>query len=261
MKQNFFKMQAQGNDYIFFDFLQENEPEIDFPKLARKICDRHFGVGADGIILLLKTSENDAFMEIFNADGSLAEMCGSALRCTIAYLNTFLEKTTFSIQTRTGQRKGWLISNEESPLVKIDIGIPKLINKDLIKIGNFEGLVVSVGNQHFVTFVDNLDFDYANKFGPVIEKNNFFSEGINIEFVKIISSKKIEIKVWERGVGETLACGTGACAAVFAGIQQNFLENSVDVIFPGGILKVEFHGEKIFLTGKVDFVFFGVYEF
>ena len=261
MKLNFFKMQAQGNDYLFFDFLHENVPQIDFPKLAQKICDRHFGVGADGIVLLLKSSENDAIMKIYNADGSQAEMCGSALRCTVAYLNSLSEKRTFSIQTKAGQRIGWLVSNEGSPVVKADFGLPKLLNKDLLKIGNFEGLAVSIGNPHFVTFVDNLDADIAEKFGPEIEINELFPERTNIEFVKIISLNKIEIKVWERGTGETLACGTGACAAVFAGIHQKLLENSVDVIFPGGTLKVEFNGESIFLTGKVDFVFSGVYEF
>jgi len=254
-------MQAQGNDYLFFDFLQENVPQIDFSKLARKICDRHFGVGADGIVLISKASENDASMKIYNADGSQAEMCGSALRCTIAYLNSLSEKKSFSIQTKAGQRIGWIVSNEGSPIVKADFGLPKLINKNLIRIEKFEGLAVSVGNPHFVTFADNLDTDIAEKFGHEIEINEFFTERTNIEFVKIISPNEIEIKVWERGTGETQACGTGACAAVFAGIHQNFLENIVDVIFPGGILKVEFDGESIFLIGKVDFVFFGVYEF
>lgn len=254
-------MQAQGNDYLFFDFLHENVPQIDFPKLARKICNRHFGVGADGIVLISKASENDASMKIYNADGSQAEMCGSALRCTIAYLHLLSEKKSFSIQTKAGQRVGWVISNEESPIVKADFGLPKLISKNLIRIEKFEGLAVSIGNPHFVTFADNLDSDIAEKFGPEIEINEFFPERTNIEFVKIISSNEIEIKVWERGTGETLACGTGACAAVFAGIHQKLLENSVDVIFPGGTLKVEFNGENIFLIGKVDFVFSGVYEF
>ncbi|MCK4312987.1 MAG: diaminopimelate epimerase, partial [Candidatus Cloacimonetes bacterium] len=171
MKLNFFKMQAQGNDYLFFDFLHENVPQIGFSKLAQKICDRHFGVGADGIILLLKSSENDASMKIYNADGSQAEMCGSALRCTVAYLNSLSEKKTFSIQTEAGQRIGWLVSNEESPIVKADFGLPKLINKNLLKIGNFEGLAVTIGNPHFVTFVNNLDADIAKKFGSVIEIN------------------------------------------------------------------------------------------
>jgi len=261
MKLNFFKMQAQGNDFIFFDFLHENVPQIDFPKLARQICNRHFGVGADGIVLISKAYENDASMKIYNVDGSQAEMCGSALRCTIAYLNSLSEKKSFSIQTKAGQRIGWIISNKGSPIVKADFGLPKLINKNSIRIERLEGLSVSIGNPHFVTFVDNLEADIAEKFGPEIEINEFFPEHTNIEFVKIISPNEIEIKVWERGTGETLACGTGACATVFAGIHQNLLENSVDVIFPGGILKVEFNGEKIFLTGKVDFVFFGVYEF
>jgi len=261
MKLNFFKMQAQGNDYLFFDFLQEDVPQIDFSKLANKICDRHFGVGADGIVLISKASENDAIMKIYNADGSQAEMCGSALRCTIAYLNSLSEKKSFFIQTRAGERVGWVISNEGSPIVKADLGLPKFISKNLIRIEKFEGLAVSIGNPHFVTFVDNLDADIAEKFGPEMEINEFFPERTNIEFVKIISPNEIEIKVWELGTGETLACGTGACAAVFAGIHQNFLENSVDVIFPGGTLRVEFNGESIFLTGKVDFVFSGVYEF
>ena len=261
MKLNFFKMQAQGNDYLFFDFLHENVPQIDFSKLAQKISDRHFGVGADGIVLLLKSSEYDAIMKIYNADGSKAEMCGSALRCMIAYLNSLSEKKSFSIQTKAGKRICWVISNEGSPIVKADFGLPKLINKNLIRIEKFEGLAVSIGNPHFVTFVDNLDADIAAQFGPKIEKSKFFSEGVNVEFVKIISPNEIEIKVWERGTGETLACGTGACAAVFTGIHQNLLENSVDVIFPGGTLKVVFNGVSIFLIGKVDFVFSGVYKF
>ena len=157
MKLNFFKMQAQGNDFIFFDFLHENVPQIDFPKLARQICNRHFGVGADGIVLISKAYENDASMKIYNVDGSQAEMCGSALRCTIAYLNSLSEKKSFSIQTKAGQRIGWIISNEGPPIVKADFGLPKLINKNSIRIERLKGLSVSIGNPHFVTFVDNLE--------------------------------------------------------------------------------------------------------
>ena len=262
MKLYFFKMHAQGNDYIFFDFLDKIQPEVDFSKLAQKICDRHFGIGGDGIILILNDPENDVFMKVFNSDGSEAKNCGSALRCVSAYYYKKFNLKKIIINTLSGIKIGEIINIKDNKniFVRINLGIPEFIKKKIDKINQFEGYRISVGNDHFVTFVDELSPDIASKYGPQIENNILFPYGTNVEFVKRISSNLIEVKVWERGSGETLACGSGAGAAVFAGIQNGLLNNNVTVKVPGGVLQVEYSRRNIYLTGNVNYIFGGNIE-
>jgi diaminopimelate epimerase len=259
MKLDFFKMHTQGNDYIYFDFTETKTPKIDFSKLAIKLCKRHFSIGSDGIVLILKDDDSEAFMKIFNADGSEGKMCGSALMCVSSYLGKKLAKKTLNIDTISGVRTG-LILDKNFNEIKINMGSPEIISREPLTVENFSGYLIQIGNKHFVTFIQNLSADIAAKFGPFIEDNKSFPDGINVEFVKIKAKNSIEMRVWERGSGATLSCGTGACASVYAGIQYDLLSNNVKVKLPGGEVSVEYENEEIFLTGIVFSVFTGIVE-
>ncbi|MBT3168755.1 MAG: diaminopimelate epimerase [Candidatus Cloacimonetes bacterium] len=245
----FVKMQAQGNDYLYFNFLENELPKIDFSELAKNICNRKLGVGADGIVMICKDLQHDALMRIFNANGSEAEMCGSALRCVTHILAKKKGQNKIFVNTKSGVKIGEVLKNLQ---IKVNMGVPKFIDEN-VNVLNFGGQVVSVGNPHFVTFVENLEPNFAQNFGAKIEAK--FTHGINVQFVKIVSKNKVKIQIWERGSGVTLACGTGAIAAVFAAKKQ--LSNLVEVEMPGGIVKVEFKGEEMFLIGEVNCVFEG----
>ena len=253
MKQlNFVKIQAQGNDYLFFDFRGKTFPLINLEKLAKSISDRHFGVGSDGIVLILDDASNDAFMRIFNADGSEAKMCGSALRCVTAYLHEQnSSQKDFQINTLAGEKTGSVLPDGK---IKVNLGKPQFLEET-----EFNGLIFSkidIGNPHCVCFQENMPVDLAKSCGKVLE-DNFKA---NIEFVEVISPTKINLQVWERGSGITLACGTGSGASVFAGIRKKLLANKVNVILPGGEVEVEYKDENIFLIGKVTKVFEGTWE-
>jgi len=259
MKLDFFKMQAQGNDYIYFDLRDKPLPKIEFSKLAIKLSKRNFGIGSDGIVLIHNSKICDCRMRMFNADGSEGKMCGSALRCVSYYLSQKSGKNEVTIETLAGIKTG-LIKDKKEGLITIDLGIPEFIQDDEITINGHKGNLISIGNPHFVTLMDSLSDNIAIHQGPVIDNFAFFPDRINIEFVEIISKNKIEIKVWERGSGATLACGTGACAATFCGIKKKILKSPVLVQMPGGSVTVELKENNIFLTGKVDHVFNGSIE-
>ncbi|MBT4333855.1 MAG: diaminopimelate epimerase [Candidatus Cloacimonetes bacterium] len=259
MKLDFFKMQAQGNDYIYFDFIDKPLPEIDLSKLAIKLSKRNFSIGSDGIVLILNSNTCDCKMRMFNADGSEGTMCGSALRCVCFFLSQQIGKSRITVETLAGNKTG-LIKNEKERLVTTDLGVPEFIKNEKIAINNHEGYLISVGNPHYVTFMTSLSENIARYQGHIIDNPAYFPEGINVEFVKVINKNEIEIKVWERGSGATLACGTGACAASFCGIKKGFLSSEIKVHMPGGSVFVELKEDNIFLTGKVDYVFDGSVE-
>ena len=259
MKLDFFKMHAQGNDYIYFDLIDKPLPKIDFSKLAIKLSKRNFNIGSDGIVLILSSKISDAKMKMFNADGSEGKMCGSALRCVSHYLSQKIGKDEVTVETLAGFKTG-LIKDKEKRLVTIDLGIPEFIQDDEITINDHAGSLISVGNPHFVTFMDSFSENIANNQGLIIDDPAYFPDGINVEFVKKISESEIEIKVWERGSGVTLACGTGACAAAFSGIKKGILLSPLVVQMPGGSVTVELKKSNIFLTGKVEYVFDGTIE-
>jgi len=257
MKLDFFKMHAQGNDYIYFDFCSKKLPELDLPEIAIKLSDRNFGIGSDGIVLILDSDQCDAEMRMFNADGSEGLMCGSALRCVSYYLSQKTGKQELRILTRSGIKTGLVKSNGQ---ITIDIGKPDYIDYEVFKFDDQAGNIITVGNSHFVTFVNDLPVDNVDLKQRVNSIISHFPDGVNIEYVKILSTNEIEVIFWERGSGATLACGTGACAAVFCGIEKELLSSPVKVRMPGGDVSVEMIEDNIYLTGKVDHVFDGSIE-
>lgn len=259
MKLDFFKMHAQGNDYIYFDLIDKPLPQVELSKLAIKLSKRNFSIGSDGIVLILNSKTSDVRMRMFNADGSEGKMCGSALRCVSYYLSQKSGKDKVTVETLAGNKTG-LITDKEKRLVTIDLGVPEFIQNDELEINGLKGNLISVGNPHFVTFIKSLSENIAKYQGHIIDNPAYFPDGINVEFVKVVSKHEIEIKVWERGSGATLACGTGACAATFCGIKKGILVSPVVVQMPGGNVTVELKKSDIFLTGEVEHVFEGSIE-
>ena len=245
-------------------------------EIAKKLCDRHFGIGADGLIIPNNNILNtDIGWFFFNSDGSVAQMCGNGMRCFAKYVynkrlvnsNKFTVSTLAGIITPEILEDGRVRVNMSNPILEPE-KIPFLPNHNLnykISVKNriFEGNAISMGNPHFVIFIkDDEDLlNLAKIYGAEIENSAEFPEKTNVEFIKIKSYKKIELCVWERGCGITLACGTGACASVVAGILNGYLENSVDVELLGGTVNVVWNGTPnkpegdVFLTGPAEFVF------
>lgn len=274
----FTKMQGCGNDFIIINHEEALKADIHKDKLAKIICDRHFGVGADGLIIPNTDVEDaDIGWFFYNSDGSTAQMCGNGMRCFAKYVHNkgLVDKKSFSVKTLAGiiqpeiLEDGRVRVNMSSPIFESE-KIPFLPAKNLnykIAVRNriFEGNAVSMGNPHFVIFVDKAEnlLELAKNYGPEIETAVEFPEKTNVEFIKIKSYKKIELCVWERGCGITLACGTGACASVVAGIMNGYIENNVDVELLGGMVNVVWNGSPnkpqgdVFLTGPAEYVFEG----
>ena len=270
------KMQGCGNDFVIIDYEEFSKLNLSMPEAAKKLCDRHFGIGADGLIIP-NTNVDDADIGWFfyNSDGSTAQMCGNGMRCFAKYVydRELVKKSEFTVKTLAGIMTpkilfdGQVMVNMSKPILETD-RIPFLPNNNLnymISVKNmiFEGNAVSMGNPHFVIFVSPDDdvMAFAKEYGPIIEVGAEFPEKTNVEFVKIKSYKKIELAVWERGCGITLACGTGACASVVAGILNGYIENSCEVHLPGGVVNVVWNGTPnkpdgdVFLTGPAEYVF------
>jgi len=185
MKLNFFKMHAQGNDYIYFDFMSSAVPDLNFSTIAVKLSDRNYGIGSDGLVLIQHDDECDAFMRIFNADGSEAEMCGSALRCTAHYLSKKSKIKTNTINTQSGKKSIFI---EEDDTVKVSLGKAELLSDKPIEINDIKGYPVCIGNQHFVCFTKILNPQTTHRFGPMIENNEAFPDKTNVDFVQIVQS-------------------------------------------------------------------------
>lgn len=274
----FVKMQGLGNDYIYIDAI--NQKIENREELARKISDIHFGIGSDGMILICKSEIADYKMEIYNADGSQAEMCGNGIRCfgKFLYENNFTKKKEIKVETLCGIKTLYLnVKENKVNSVTVDMGnpileankIPTTIEKDIIRnypliINNKEFKIncVSMGNPHTIIFTNDLEKMDIRRYGKEIEKNSYFPNRTNVEFAQILNRNTVKIYVWERGTGETLACGTGACATVVAGVINGYLERRVKVFLKGGNLLVEWgKNNKIYLTGPATTVFDGeLYE-
>lgn len=275
------KMQGCGNDFVIMDYEDyklglEESRWYDMSEAAKKLCDRNFGIGADGFIVPNTKTENaDIGWFFYNSDGTTAQMCGNGIRCfaKYAYDKGYVEKKEFKVNTLAGiitpklMENGQVCVNMSKPVLESE-KIPFIPANNLnykISVNNriFEGNAVSMGNPHFVIFVEPEEdtLALAKEYGHIIETSFEFPEKTNVEFIKIKSLSKIELRVWERGCGITLACGTGACASVVAGILNGKIENSVDVELLGGTVHIDWKGgvndtdHDVFMTGPAEYVY------
>lgn len=273
------KMQGCGNDFVIIDYPEYEKTGLKMSELAKKVCNRNFGVGADGMIIPKLNPENkkaDISWYFYNSDGSTAQMCGNGMRCFAKYCidNKLVDKKSFSVETLAGIIKPELLDNG---LIKVNMGKPILENKKIpfwsengekkltALDRDFEITPVSMGNPHCVIITDEDPMKLAQTYGPVIEKHEFFPEKTNTEFVRVKSRMEIDMRVFERGCGITLACGTGACASVVACVLNNLTENKVKVNLLGGPVFIEWQGsaddteQDIFLIGSANYSFFADY--
>ena len=258
----FFKMQGIGNDYIFIDNMEGKNNIKKIKPFVRAICQRHYGVGADGVILLQKSKAADVKIKIYNSDASLANMCGNASRCVAYYIHKKIGKDVVKIQTQNRTITCKMMSTfKDGAKVRVDMGSAFL---DKILIVQFEEKeftlnVVDIGNRHCVIFVDNFNFN-VRKFCKYIQNLPIFDDGINVELVQV-KKDHIKVKVYERGSGFTLACGSGACACAFVCYLKSYTQNYVNVKLDGGELNIECK-EHIIMTGECRYVYDGVwYEY
>lgn len=264
MNLKFTKMQATGNDYIFANLFDADDfkifNETNWSQIAIRLSDRHFGIGSDGLILICPSDIADCRMRMFNADGSEGAMCGNGIRCLGKYVyeRGLIKKHIICVETKSGIRTLYLDIEDEMYVksVCVDMGVPVLSSS--LEIGSFFVTPVSLGNPHAVCFVPNSPSKYpVEKWGPFLECHSRLKERSNVEFVQVVSQDRLRLRIWERGSGETLSCGTGACAAVVCAIQQKGLENKVLAEVPGGTLTISWNGngEAVFLSGPAEFVF------
>ena len=274
----FTKMQGLGNDYVYVNCFEE---KIEDPSaLAVRISDRHFGVGSDGLILINPSKVADCEMEMYNADGSRGAMCGNGIRCVGKYMYDYglTDKEAISVETLAGIKYlQFFIENGKVAKVKVDMGSPILTPAEIPVVAEGERAVdepivvdgteyrmtcISMGNPHAVVFMDGIKDLEIEKIGPLFEKHERFPNRVNTEFVKVLDRNTVEMRVWERGSGETLACGTGACATAVACILNGLTEEKVTVKLLGGDLEIEWDREKnkVFMTGPAKVVFDGVWE-
>jgi len=273
------KMQGCGNDFAVIDYEEYKKTNLPMSELAKKVCDRHFGIGADGMIIPDTTpnNETDIAWYFYNSDGTTAQMCGNGMRCFAKYVydRGLVNKKTFSVKTEAGIIKpeilddGMIKVNMSKPILE-PAKIPFNRNNNLnqkIQIEDREFLInaVSMGNPHCVIFTEENVVDMAKKYGPALEKHELFPEKTNVEFVKILSRNEIDFCVYERGCGITLACGTGACASVAAGVLNNLTDCKVKVNLLGGSVIVDWceHSDSelgnIYLIGPAEYSYFAEY--
>lgn len=274
----FTKMHGLGNDYVYVNCFEE---KIDNPPaVARFVSDRHFGIGSDGLIMINPSKTADFEMEMYNADGSRGEMCGNGIRCVAKYVYDYglTDKTQISVETLGGIKYLDLtVEDGKVSLVKVDMGKPELEAELIPIISEREQVIdepievdgkeyhmtgVSMGNPHTVIYVDDVKGLDLEKIGPKFENHERFPKRINTEFVHCIDRQTVEMRVWERGSGETLACGTGACAVAVSSILNNLTDTQVTVKLLGGDLQIEWDREKdrVFMTGPATVVFDGVID-
>ena len=282
MKIKFTKMHGLGNDFILIDCLDKELGNHSYlSNLSKKLCDRHFGIGADGLILILPSEKTDLQMKIYNSDGTEAQMCGNGIRCfaKYAYENKIISKIKFTIETLAGIITPELIfKGKEISGIKVDMGIPKLERKEIpmegenaptvvnetLKIDSktiFQITCVSMGNPHCITFVNDIQSIPVEEIGPKIENHPLFPEKTNAEFIQVLNKQEINFRVWERGAGETLACGTGACAALVATILNKKTDREAIIHLPGGDLDIQWADNgHVYMTGPAELAFKGKME-
>lgn len=270
-------MQGLGNDFVVVDAYRQELPE-DLGSLAQKVCHRQFGIGADGLVLVLPSEKAAVKMRIFNADGSEPEMCGNGIRCLAKYVyeSGLCPRTEFTVETLAGVlRPELMLEKGRITGVKVDMGEPRL-SPDRIPVlfagdkvvgqplevqgEKYVVTAVSMGNPHCLIFVDDVSQTPVKSLGPLIEVHPLFPAKINVEFVEIVNKKEVKMRVWERGAGETLACGTGACATVVACALNGKTDREITVHLLGGDLILEWApNNHVFMTGPAEAVFEGRY--
>ena len=278
----FTKLHGLGNDYVYVNGFEENLCGVDLPELARRVSDRHFGIGSDGLILILPSERADFRMRVFNNDGSEAKNCGNGLRCVSKYVydHGLTRKTTFTVETLGGivTPEVQIGADGKVDLVSIDMGEPRFERsaipmtgipeehalEEVIEVDDktFTVSAVSMGNPHAVVFMDELRDEEVRTYGPKMEVHEWFPERTNVEFIQIENRNEIVFRVWERGSGVTLACGTGACAAVVAACMSGKTDRQVTVHLEGGDLFIEWResDNHVIMTGPATEVFSGVYH-
>lgn len=280
----FVKMHGLGNDFILFDFARQDQVPDDegaqWGSAARRLCDRHTGVGADGVVLILPSASADIRMRIFNSDGSEAGMCGNASRCVALYARDagLVAADAMSIEAKGARVRAEIIADGEfAGEVRVDMGPPSFRPEDIpvgsgdgaavigerraLAAGEFEITCVSMGNPHCVIFVPDVAAVDLERIGPAIEHDPIFPDRTNVEFVQVNGTGDLTVRVWERGAGPTLACGTGACASLVAAAERALTSRSARVHLPGGTLFIEWsrHG-RVFMTGPATRVFTGIID-
>ena len=280
----FTKMHGCGNDYVYVDCTKEVIPNIS--ETAIRVSDRHFGIGSDGLILIKASDVADFEMDMYNADGSRGKMCGNGIRCVAKYVydHGLTDKTTITVNTLSGVKTLKLtVEDGKVSKVRVDMGEPELIPAQVpvkasvlgladdrreaivaepleIKGRSYDITCVSMGNPHCITFIEEDVRDFPlEAVGPVFEKHELFPERVNTEFINVIDKDHLRMRVWERGSGETLACGTGACAVAVASYLNGFTGRSVDIELLGGHLEVVYDEKTthVFMTGPATEVFSG----
>ena len=271
----FTKMQGLGNDYVYVNCFKETIENP--PEMAKKVSNRNFGIGSDGLIMINPSDVADFEMEMYNADGSRSEMCGNGIRCVGKYVYDYglTEKEHISVETLAGIKYLDLtVEDGKVKLVKVDMGSPELVpeNIPIVADGNrvidepinvngteYRMTGVSMGNPHAVVYVEDVKGLDIETIGPAFENHERFPNRVNTEFVKVLDRTTVELRVWERGSGETMACGTGACAVAVACILNGFTEDKVTVKLLGGDLQIEWDKEadKIYMTGPAEVSFDG----
>ena len=271
----FTKMHGIGNDYVYVNCFKET---VEHPsEMAIKVIDRHFGIGSDGLILIKPSEVADGKMEMYNADGSQGAMCGNGIRCVAKYMYDYgiTDKTSISVETKSGIKYLDLtIKDGKVDTVKVNMGTPILKAVDIPVRSEKEQVIdepvmvdgkewkitcVSMGNPHAITYIDDVKNLEIEKIGPKFENHEIFPDRVNTEFVRVIDRNTVEMRVWERGSGETLACGTGACAVAVSSILNGLTEEEVTVKLLGGDLKIFWDRteNKVYMTGSATTVFDG----
>lgn len=269
------KMQGCGNDFVILDYDEYKKMNIKMEEAAKILCDRHFGIGADGLIIpdTEPNGKTDIAWYFYNSDGTSAQMCGNGIRCFAKYVydKGLVNTKKFSVMTLAGVI---IPEIQNDGTVKVDMGIPILEDEKIpfkgerkitVQDKTFDITPVSMGNPHCVIFTENDTMYMAEKYGPEMEKHPYFPEKTNTEFVKILSKNEVELTVYERGCGITLACGTGACATVTAGVLNNLTERKVKVNLPGGTVFIDWSASEevsqrhIFMTGPANYSFTAEY--
>lgn len=280
MSIEFAKYHGLGNDFILIDNRTSARPVIT-PEQAVKLCDRHFGIGADGVIFVLPGQDGtDYTMRIFNSDGSEPEMCGNGIRCLAQFLAELEgranQEAEYRLHTLAGVMKPQITTEGQ---VKVDMGLPKLLASEIpttlapanekvigqpleVAGKSWSVTCVSMGNPHCITFVEDVTAIALETIGPQFEHHSAFPQRTNTEFIQVVRRDYLKMRVWERGAGATLACGTGACAAIVAGVLTGNCDRSATVELPGGCLQIEWSelDQKLYMTGPAQLVFTGKIE-